>query len=299
MLDHFGRTITYLRLSVTELCNLRCRYCMPAEGVCKKSHNDMLTEEEMIRAVMASEELGIRKVRITGGEPLVKPNIISILEKTALVPGIEELCITTNGTLLPEMAGDIKKAGVKNINISLDTLDPEKYNYITRIGTLDRALEGIRAAIRQNFEKVKINAVLIGGFNDDEIPALCDLTRKYPIDVQIGRASCRESDPCSEALKYDDGVASMYKFPGAPGNVGLINPLSAHFCASCSRIRITADGWVKPCLHKEAEYRIKGMDQEQMKQQIIKAIEQKPEWHGALSSENRSMAGRNMNQIGG
>ena len=131
MIDSYGRSITYMRLSVTELCNLRCRYCMPVEGVCKKSHADMLTEEEMISAVRASAALGINKVRITGGEPLVKRNIVSICREAAAVPGISELCITTNGLLMPELANDLKSAGVKRVNLSLDTLDSKKYKYIT------------------------------------------------------------------------------------------------------------------------------------------------------------------------
>jgi len=154
MLDRYGRNITYLRLSVTELCNLRCRYCMPPEGVCKKAHEQMLTEEEIVLAVETAAELGITKLRITGGEPLVKKNIVSICERTAAVPGIAEVCITTNGVLLPAMAGPLKEAGVRRLNISLDTLDREKYRYITRIGSLESALKGIAPeAVPPIFEK--------------------------------------------------------------------------------------------------------------------------------------------------
>ena len=163
MKDSFGREITYLRLSVTDKCNLRCRYCMPEEGVCRKSHADMLTEEEMIMAVRAAASLGVSKLRITGGEPLVKKNIISICEKAAAVEGIKEVCLTTNGVLLPKMAKDLRSAGVSRLNISLDTLDPEKYAHITRVGTLDAALKGIQAALDAGFERLKINAVLLGG----------------------------------------------------------------------------------------------------------------------------------------
>ena len=136
MIDRLGRDITYLRISVTDKCNLRCRYCMPEEGVCKKNHEDMLTEDEIIQAVEAAAALGIRKIRITGGEPLVKKNIVSICRRTAAVEGINEVCLTTNGILLPQLAKDLKAAGVKRINLSLDTLDPEKYTHITRIGKL-------------------------------------------------------------------------------------------------------------------------------------------------------------------
>ena len=167
MIDRLGRNITYMRISVTELCNLRCRYCMPEDGVCKKSHFEMLTEDEMIQAVQAGASLGITKVRITGGEPLVKKNILSICERSAAVEGIKEVCLTTNGVLLPQLAVPLKEAGVKRLNISLDTMNPEKYSYITRIGTMDRALAGLEAALSAGFEKIKLNAVLIGGFNDD------------------------------------------------------------------------------------------------------------------------------------
>ena len=148
MIDQFGRSVTYLRVSVTELCNLRCRYCMPAEGVCKKNHADMLTEDEMILAVEAAAALGITKLRITGGEPLVKKNILSICRRAAAVPGIREVCLTTNGILLPELAKPLKEAGVRRLNLSLDTLNPEKYAYITRIGKLEDFWAGFHAAGR-------------------------------------------------------------------------------------------------------------------------------------------------------
>ena len=159
MLDRYGRNITYLRLSVTELCNLRCRYCMPEEGVCKKEHSEMLTEEEIVLAVETAAELGINKLRITGGEPLVKKNIVSICERTAAVPGIREVCITTNGVLLPKLARPLKDAGVRRLNISLDTLDAAKFRYITRLGSLDEVLRGVETALETGFEKIKLNAV--------------------------------------------------------------------------------------------------------------------------------------------
>ena len=170
---------------MTELCNLRCRYCMPEDGVCKKRHEDMLTQEEMLAAVKAAAELGITKVRVTGGEPLVKRDILSICRGVARTEGIEEVCITTNGTLLPELAKPLREAGVSRVNISLDTLNAEKYAYITRRGSLEEALRGIDTALEAGFDKVKINTVLIGGFNDGEIPALAELTRQYPVDLRF------------------------------------------------------------------------------------------------------------------
>ena len=317
MLDRYGRQIRYLRMSVTELCNLRCRYCMPEDGVEKKSHADMLTEDECVQAVTVAAELGIRKLRITGGEPLVKKNILSLCQRTAAVPGIEELCLTTNGTLLPELALPLKKAGVRRLNISLDTLDPEKYAYLTRRGSLDQALKGIEAALEAGFDKIKLNAVLMGGVNDGEIPALAELTRRYPLDVRfielmpmydsgdfgpeafISNTVVLKKLPEAEAVPQDGGVARLYRLPGAKGNIGLISPVSAHFCAECNRLRLTADGRLKPCLHAADEYPIKGLDAEGMRRQFEAAILGKPEWHGALSATERSRAGRNMNQIGG
>lgn len=317
MKDQYGREISYLRLSVTELCNLRCRYCMPEEGVCKKPHESMLTEDEMIAAVEAAAALGITKVRITGGEPLVKPNIVSICARTAHVEGIREVCLTTNGVRLPHLAKGLRAAGVSRINFSLDTLDPEKYAHITRTGRLEDALAGFHAALDAGFEKIKINAVLIGGFNDDEIEPLAALTQKYPVDVRFielmpmldgGAFSAEAFIPCTAVLAHlpgaqpvaaDGGVARLYRLPGAKGNIGLISPVSDHFCASCNRIRLTADGKLKPCLHSADEIPLKGLSPQAMLETMRRVIYEKPSCHAELSAAQHSQAARNMNQIGG
>ena len=316
MLDKYGREITYLRLSVTDLCNLRCSYCMPEEGVPKKDHAAMLTEDEMILAVEAAASLGITKLRITGGEPLVKKNILSICSRIAAVPGIREVCLTTNGVRLPELAVPLREAGVKRLNISLDTLDPEKYAQITHCGVLSVALAGIHAALEAGFEKIKLNAVLIGGFNDDEIEDLAALTLRYPLDMRfielmpmgengfgkkayLPYTAVLDRLPALEHVEEDGGTAKLYRLPGALGNIGLISPIGAHFCESCSRLRLTADGKLKPCLHSPAEYPIKGLDRAGMAEVMKKAILDKPEWHGALDPVNRSRSQRSMNRIGG
>ena len=317
MIDNFGRNITYLRLSVTELCNLRCRYCMPADGVCKKSHAEMLTEEEYIAVVKAAASLGISKVRITGGEPLVKKNIVSICEHIASVKGIEEICLTTNGILLSQYAKALRDVGVSRLNISLDTLMPEKYAYITRTGTLNDALNGLYAALDAGYEKIKINTVLIGGFNDTEIEAMANLTMQYPVDVRfielmpmydsgdfdenslISCSKVLEVMPNLQPVSSADGVAQLYRMNGAQGNIGLIRPISAHFCAACNRIRVTADGKLKPCLHSDIEYSLKGLPFDEMKTVMEQAIWNKPQWHGEMDAIHRSRAGRNMNEIGG
>lgn len=317
MIDRLGRDITYLRISVTDKCNLRCRYCMPEEGVCKKNHEDMLTEDEIIQAVEAAAALGIRKIRITGGEPLVKKNIVSICRRTAAVEGINEVCLTTNGILLPQLAKALKAAGVKRINLSLDTLDPEKYTHITRLGKLENFQAGLEAAFEAGFEKIKVNVVLIGGFNEDEIIPLANLTKEYPLDMRfielmpilnsdefgetayVPYSRVLEKLPEAVPVEPDGGVAKLYRLPNAKGNIGLISPINAHFCGECNRLRLTQDGKLKPCLHAADEYSIKGLDFDGMKAVMEQAIWNKPVWHGDLDAINRSKAGRNMNEIGG
>jgi cyclic pyranopterin phosphate synthase len=290
---------------------------MPEEGIGKKEHAQMLTEDEIVTAVEAAASLGITKVRITGGEPLVKKNILSICRRTAAVEGIREVCLTTNGVLLPQLAKPLKEAGVKRLNLSLDTLDPEKYAYITRIGSLDSFQAGLQAALDAGFEKIKINAVLIGGFNDGEIRDLAQLTKQYPVDMRfiemmpmydsgdfdvsafIPYMRVLEALPEAVPVAQDGGVAKLYRLPDAFGNIGLISPISAHFCGECNRIRLTADGKLKPCLHSADEYDLKGLDFAGMRQVLDQAIWNKPAWHGDLDVVHRSRAGRNMNQIGG
>lgn len=317
MLDNYGRTIDYLRISVTDLCNLRCRYCMPEEGIPKQSHDKIMTFEEIVSAAKAAAAAGIKKIRITGGEPLVRRGIVSLCRELSSIDGIKEVCMTTNGTLLPRYASQLKEAGVDRLNISLDTLVPEKYNYITRLGNLSDALEGIDAAFDAGFDCIKINNVLTGGFNDDEIEDFVDMTRDRNLEVRfielmpIGGGidfdpskfiSCRqvlERVPLLEPMELMDGVADLYKLPGAPGRVGLIRPISHKFCDSCNKIRLTSDGMLKPCLHSDREIPLRGKSCSEMEELIRAAILEKPEVRGALDSENPSMAGRDMNMIGG
>lgn len=317
MIDKLGRDITYLRISLTDKCNLRCRYCMPEEGVCKRAHHEMMNEDEVVTAVEVAAALGIHKIRLTGGEPLVKRNIVSICRRVAAVEGIKEVCLTTNGILLPKLGKQLREAGVNRLNLSLDTLNPEKYAYITRIGQLEHFREGLRAALEAGFDKVKINAVLIGGFNDDEIEDLAKLTMEYPVDMRfielmpiqdhdefgesayVPYSRVLEKLPEAVPVPKDGGVAKLYRLPGAKGNIGLISPISAHFCSECNRLRLTADGKLKPCLHSADEYSIKGLDKAGMRAVFEEAIRNKPAWHGDLDAVNRSKAGRNMNEIGG
>ena len=315
MKDSFGRDIYYLRISVTDLCNLRCIYCMPESGVEKMRHEDIISVEEIAEIVRAASACGITKVRVTGGEPLVRNGIIDICRRISETPGIRELCLTTNGILLPKYAGELKAAGVKRLNISLDSLDPETYKKITRTGTLDSALEGIRTALETGFNAVKINVVLMGGINDGEILSLLELTRRYNVNVRfievmpIGEcADWAESRFISASRIPElapelsdaglDGVARLYKLPGGLGTVGLISPISSHFCPTCNRIRVAADGKLKPCLHSAEEINLRGLSGAELEDTIRSAILQKPRKH-MLDAGQISASARNMNAIGG
>lgn len=317
MKDSLGREITYLRISLTDLCNLRCVYCMPPEGVRKQEHRDILSFEEIEEIARTAVSMGVRKIRLTGGEPLVRRGMLSLCRALRELPGLEELALTTNGLLLPEMAAPLKAAGVDRVNVSLDTLDPDKYRSITRIGSLDQALAGIQAAKAAGLTPLKLNCVLIGGFNDDEIPALAAMTEDDPVEVRfielmpVGRAAPFGSGaylPCETVLERlpalepageDGGVAELYRLPGAAGAIGLIRPLSRCFCRQCNRIRLTADGCLKPCLHSREELPLRGLHGEQLRAQLERAILHKPEQHAVLSAHSRSQAARDMNQIGG
>ena len=293
-------------------------YCMPAEGVSKLQHRDILSIEEVAEIAGAAVELGVKKIRLTGGEPLVRRGVVDLVRKLKALPGLEELALTTNGLLLPELACPLKDAGLDRINVSLDTLDPEKYRRITRGGSLAQALDGIRAAEQAGLFPIKLNAVLMGGINDDEIPALAALTKEKPVELRfielmpIGDADCFGPEaylPAEAVLERlpellpaensPGSVARLYAFPGAPGRVGLIRPVSCSFCGECNRIRLTADGYLKPCLHSDKEFSLRGLHGEALKAAILAAVNAKPEAHAALSAAERSGAGRNMNEIGG
>lgn len=317
MKDNYGRKINYMRISLTDLCNLRCKYCMPEEGVKKKKHREIMRHEDLFMAVRIAAELGIEKIRLTGGEPLVKRGIVNICKEISSIPGIKELCITTNGTLLKNFAEPLKKVGVDRLNISIDTLNPNKYAEITRTGNLKDVLDGIKAAENAGFEHTKINAVLIKGFNDEEIPAFLNITKERDIEVRFielmpigdgigfNRKQFISGDevlkrmPELKPLDQSDGVAKLYSLPGAKGRVGLIRPISCDFCDECNKIRLTADGKLKPCLHSNQEFSILNKDYDKMKTIMREAILGKPERRKQLDSAHPSNSARNMNEIGG
>lgn len=314
MLDGCGRTIDYLRLSVTDLCNYRCRYCMPPEGVAKRDHGDILSLEELADIARAAVRLGVKKIRLTGGEPLVRRGIVELCRQLRTIPGLQELCLTTNGALLPQLAAPLREAGLDRLNISLDTLRPDRFAEMTRLGHLSDALAGIEAAEAAGFHDLKLDTVLIGGFNDDEINDFINLTWEHPWEVRF--IELMPMGPCAEWDKFcflsgdtvlqkvpalqqieSCGVARRYRLPGAMGTVGLISPVNHDFCAQCRRIRVTADGKLKGCLHSAEELPLRGLHGKELEDAIRQGILQKPERHHL--TERRSDTPRNMNQIGG
>ena len=313
VVDSYARAITYLRISITDRCNYRCRYCMPDAGIEKCAHGDICSLEELRDMAAAAVRCGVRKIRVTGGEPLVRRGAVDFCRMLAEIPGVEELCLTTNGSLLAEQAAALREAGVMRLNISLDTLKEERFRTITRLGTLSDVLWGIEAAERAGFEKIKLNCVLLGGVNDDEIADFAALTRAHDWQVRFiermpmgcGRdfgaylpaQAVLERCPELEAISHD-GVAACYRLPDAKGTIGLITPMSHAFCAECSRIRITADGKLKPCLHSAAELSLRGLSGDELEAAIRRGILMKPERHH-MDETGETEAQRGMFAIGG
>ena len=313
MKDKFGRDITYLRISVTDLCNLRCKYCMPESGVESLCHSDILTLEEIVEIVKVAAKNGIKKIRLTGGEPLVRRGFINLCKEISKIDEIEDIAITTNGVNLKNMADDLFENKVKRINFSLDTLVKEKYNDITRRNDFDKTMESLFYAIEKGF-KVKLNVVLIGGFNDDEIENFVKLANDYDLEVrfielmQIGETANWSKDKFVSnkivlekvpKLEFDgvSGVAKIYKIKGQKGKIGLISPISCSFCSDCNRIRLTSDGKLKPCLHSKDEINLKGLSGEELEEVFKRGIFDKPEKHHL--EDGKSESARDMNKIGG
>jgi len=253
MFDRFNRNITYLRISVTDRCNLRCRYCMPAEGVIPKKHADILAYEKMVAVAREAIALGIYKIRLTGGEPLVRKGILSFIQQLRRLPGLQELTLTTNGILLDSMAKSLKEAGIDRLNISLDTLDPEKYRQLTRIGNITDVLNGIDAAVAAGFINTKINMVLIPGFNDHEVTTMTQFCREKGLTLQrINHYSLSDIHSIDHDYQAERPMA----------------------CSFCNRIRLTADGKLKPCLFSDMEI---PLDFNHLRESLIQAIQTKPE----------------------
>ena len=322
ILDSFGRSINYLRISVTDRCNLRCLYCMPPEGVPQMPHSEILSYEEVRIVVRAAAELGINRIRLTGGEPLVRAELPKLIKMLSQIEGIQELSLTTNGTLLKKYALELKQAGLSRVNVSLDTLKADKFRYITRLGKLKTVLEGIEAAKEAGFEPVKINTVIMLGINDDEILDFARMTYKEGCHVRFielmpfkGAAEFVPSielrqhisllgklEPCESIT--GNGPATYYCLAGARGTIGFISPLTeTSFCSRCNRMRLTPDGKLRPCLLGEDEIDLKmplrnNASMEELKSLILKAVASKLEHHH-LEGGNIRPVNRKMSQIGG
>lgn len=318
MKDSFGRDINYLRISITDRCNLRCKYCMPAHGIYKCNHNDLFSLEEIELIAKEFVKLGIEKIRITGGEPLIRKGVIKLISNLSKIEGLKDISMTTNGLLLERYAQDLKNSGLNRVNISLDTLNKEKYKIITRGGNLDKVFKGIKKAKEIGLTPIKINTVLIGGFNDDEIEDFVYLTSNENIDVRfielmpIGEASkwanenFISSDEVLNRIKTLEKIknhdlsspALYYKLPEGKGRVGIINPISCKFCEYCNRIRLTSQGNLKLCLHSSREIDLKHAirNGESINNIILNSILEKPESHRL---EDGKYIEKNMNQIGG
>ncbi len=326
--DSFGRTIDYLRISVTDRCNFRCVYCMPSEGVQFQSHDQIMRYEEIIEVVKVAVEFGVTKVRVTGGEPLVRPGISDFIAMLHELPEIKDISITTNGYFLGKYARDLKAAGLNRINISLDTLNPDLFSKITRGGDFNKVWEGILTAEEVGLTPIKINAVAVRGLNDHEILDFANLTRAHPWHVRfIELMPVKNQVPWGEGFpdpkdgyistsemlqKFEgsglteasawigNGPARIYHLPGAPGLVGFISPLEEeHFCNRCNRMRLTADGNLRPCLMSDEEIPLLAPLRagENVAQLFARAVNRKPKKHDLahhVQPKNRTMM-----QIGG
>lgn len=318
MIDGFGRKINYLRLSITDRCNLRCQYCMPEEGVEKLKHSDILSLEEIDEIISAFVDMGIDKIRLTGGEPLIRNGIVTLVEKIKNHPEIKDLALTTNGLLLKTMAEPLKAAGLDRVNISIDSLKPDKYFRMTRGGSLDDVLAGIEEAKKVGLTPIKLNVVIIGGFNDDEIVDFVKLTEDDDIDVrfielmpigEVAKWSIKNYLPNTVVLdrvpdlvelvsKDPSSPAKYYRLPNGKGRVGLISPISCKFCSDCNRIRLTSEGKLKYCLHSDEEFDLKwAIDQKLVLRDYIQASVLKKPLEHQIGKTNTVL--RNMVQVGG
>lgn len=326
--DGFQRTIDYMRISITDRCNLRCIYCMPPEGLRPIEHKEILRYEEIIRIAGIAALMGVRKVRITGGEPLIRNNIACLIKPLKSIAGINDLSLTTNGILLARYAEELVDAGLERVNISLDSLRSDRFREITRGGDLEAVLKGIEAAEKAGISPIKINMVPIRGVNDDEIKDFARLTLQYPYQIRFIefmpfgspelwspekfissdeiKSVAEEIAPLNAAKHGKSGPARYFRYEGASGMLGFISPLSNHFCGECSRLRLTADGNLRPCLFSETEIDLKpalrgGAPDEEVERLIKLSIEVKPKEHniGYRNEKAYPFLKRPMSRIGG
>lgn len=322
--DSHGRHINYLRLSVTDRCNMRCFYCMPSEGIVKQKHDAMLRYEDLLLIAETAVSLGIEKIRITGGEPLVRAGIGGFLTRLASIPGLKHLALTTNGLLLEQLAGDLYRAGVQRLNVSLDSLNPETFNTITRGGELQRVLAGLEAAERAGFPPPKLNVVIMRGVNDSEILSFAEMSRdrgnsirfieymptikdegwqRYCISGEEILKRVAERHPLEQIDKGPfAGPSRDYRIPGARGSIGIITAVSGHFCSDCNRIRVTSTGQAKGCLFSDEKTDLlpflRPPDRYGLSKILKGIISAKPERHG-ITQEGYCHTNFTMSQVGG
>lgn len=322
-IDRFGRNIHYLRISLTDHCNLRCIYCMP-EDQTFHPNSELLQDDEILRLARLFASLGFDKIRLTGGEPTVRAHIVEIVRGIASTPGIRSLSMTTNGILLSRLAQPLKEAGLQRVNISIDTLDPEKFHRLTRWGKLEQVWDGILAAEQAGLAPVKLNAVVVKGYNEEDVIDLAALTIERPwqmryiemmpfagvTDVQtqqvvtaadIQRKIESEFGPLEPSGEYD-GEARIFRIRGAKGEIGFISSVTVPFCSACTRARLTADGVLRMCLLREKEIDLltpmrNGASDEDLRQMVLNAVWHKPWGHGL--DQGIIPLNRVMNQIGG
>lgn len=326
LMDGFGRRIEYLRMSVTDRCDFRCVYCM-SEDVKFLPRDQVLSLEELASIGQAFSELGVKKIRLTGGEPLVRHDIVSLVEKLAALPGLDEVTMTTNGSQLVRHANALQQAGIKRLNISLDSLKPLRFAALTRREKLDQVLDGIRAAAAAGFERIKLNAVVLKGRNDDEVVDLVEFARDLNIDISfieempLGVVSSHDrqeafcsSDEVLERIQKQyvlqataektGGPSRYYRMPDSDTRVGFISPHSHNFCDSCNRIRLTVEGQLLLCLGRESAVDLRAVvrrhpgDTERLKQTIIEAMQYKPKEH-TFYQDDQPQVVRFMNMTGG
>jgi cyclic pyranopterin phosphate synthase len=324
--DAYGRTIDYLRISVTDRCNLRCRYCMPEEGVPSVPHDRIMRYEQITLLVRAAASLGFSKIRLTGGEPLVRKGLTGLIKSLAAVPGISDLSLTTNGVLLSEQAAGLKEAGIERVNISLDTLSRDRFHAITRRDLFDRVIAGIDAAVAAGMSPIKINVVIMRGVNDDEIIDFALLTKDRPLSVRFIEFMPTTAEngweparvvPSEEVLSHirkrytieetvvtrGGGPSTNLRIEGFAGTIGLISSMSGHFCDRCNRLRVTADGRIRGCLFSDDESFIlpllrEGGSVEEIADFLKGAVAGKPRSHAVGDSRFRTCQ-RPMSAIGG
>ncbi|GMB00295.1 GTP 3',8-cyclase MoaA [Pelosinus sp. IPA-1] len=318
--DIVGRRIHYLRVAVTDRCNFRCQYCMPSDGVKWTEHDNILRYEELLRIIHAFTSLGIDKVRITGGEPLVRKGLIPFLKKVTAIAGIKEVVLTTNGSMLEEYAPLLKKAGVKRVNVSLDTLYPERFKKITGQDALHQVLAGIKKAQAVGLTPIKINMVVMKDFNSDELVDFANLAMENPYQIRFIEYMpfCSDKNYLFTAAEIkqqlitagfttmlpevsNNSPAQVYRFPQSQGSIGFITPVSQHFCSSCNRIRLTPDGNLKPCLLSNQEYSLRdvlraGISDQELLDTIRQVVWNKPMEHELKKGKKSE---RGMYRIGG